>query len=108
MLHGTKSRPELILNSKSTELIHDMFTNKNSTLTQLIDDYHNSINNTTTNFGANTTTVAERGMTIDKLELNLNVDSIANDYDASRAAEMVANKLMDIARKSGSRSVNRR
>ena len=41
-------------------------------------------------------------------DVNVHVDSIANDYDASRIGDMAVERMIGIARKSGSRSVSRR
>jgi hypothetical protein len=45
---------------------------------------------------------------IEHAEVNMNVGSIANDYDARRAGEAALDEMVRIARKSGSRSVTRR
>jgi len=48
------------------------------------------------------------GVNIENASVNMNVSSIANDYDARRAGEQALEQMMRIARKSGTKGVSRR
>jgi len=52
---------------------------------------------------------ANNSVTIERAEVNLQIDELANDYDARRAANTVRDELLQIARKtSASNRVGRR
>ena len=40
--------------------------------------------------------------------MNLNVQSIANDYDAKRMGQVAFNEMLKIARKNGANTISRR
>ena len=48
------------------------------------------------------------GINIDQLHFEMNVEHIANDYDAKRAGQQAFEEMVRIARKSGNRSISRR
>jgi len=47
------------------------------------------------------------GLVIENATVNMNVQSIANDYDARRAGEQALDEMMRIARKTGAQSIRR-
>ena len=57
-------------------------------------------------YKSNLITSNENGTTIEHAEVNLNIEKLANDYDAKRAANTVMDEMLRIASKSkGSNSV---
>lgn len=105
MVHGSASHPEGFLSAEQTADMRDMFMSKDSILPSLLQDYKYARQT----FGSLLNKSEEGGgMSIGNVEVNLNIASIANDYDAQRAAEQVAEHLLKIARKSGSLAINRR
>lgn len=107
MLHGTKQKPEAVLNAEQTKFLREEFlgSSKDSfmnTLLQLKDLYSNfkKVTNIDNNSGAQ--------YVFENVALNLNTGTIASDYDARRAGDQIWNELMSIARKSGNVSLSRR
>ena len=47
------------------------------------------------------------GLVIENATVNMNIQSIANDYDARRAGEQALDEMMRIARKTGAQSIRR-
>ena len=103
---GTKKKPESILNAKQTEFLRNEILGSKVTLSNLISELQDSINNSTGHSIYNNGD--ETGINIENLSMNLNVQSIANDYDAKRAGQMAFNEMIKIARKSGANTVSRR
>ena len=103
MLHGTPSKPEGILNAedykawkqdiKTTSLLYSALASVSATQRGAAA----AVNSTTTN----------GGITIEHAEVSMNA-TIANDYDARRAGEQALEQMVAIARKSGTRSTQRR
>lgn len=72
MLHGTPSKPELVLNAKDTQ-----------NFLQLKDVLSHAMSGATT---TNNSALAQ-------YEININVDKIANDYDVERMTDQVIRKI---------------
>ena len=99
ILHGTKSRPEAVLNAEQTKVLRDnIISNKPNSLINLLKSYneayeglstgtYDSINNT------------DNGVTIEHAEVNVSVEKLANSYDATRAGEDIMREMLNIARK---------
>ena len=104
MLHGTPTKPEGILNAedykawkqdiKTTNLLYNALATV-STAQRNAAAAANSIGSQNT------------GVNIENAVVNMNT-TIANDYDARRAGEQALEQMLTIARKSGTRSAQRR
>ena len=107
MLHGSKDKPQAVLNPQQTRFLREDFLSGANTLHHTLQALEAIIQDS-----ANSTTYnsIDRGetITIQNASVNVHVDSIANDYDASRIGDMAVERMIGIARKSGSRSVSRR
>lgn len=88
---GTPSRPESFLSADDTENIA-AFTNVLSSLRELLDFTTYSQNQTISNTSHNNTTI----------EVNVNVASIASDYDVDSAVERIKQDIADAASYAGS------
>ena len=88
---GTPSRPESFLSADDTENIA-AFTNVLSSLRELLDFTTYSQNPTINNTNHSNTTI----------EVTVNVDSIASDYDVDSAIERIKQDITDAASYAGS------
>jgi len=105
---GTPSRPEAFFNAEQTKILKNgLLGNSSRILASTLEEF-NSIVEGMAN-GATYNTI-DRGssLVIENASVNMNVQSIANDYDARRAGEQALEQMMKIARKSGTKSVSRR
>ena len=104
MLHGSKDKPEAILNAEQTAILrNDILGNSSNSLLSLLQDFRKSIAGV-----SNTAALsAANSIIIENANVNMNIDSIANDYDAQRAGEQALDKMLEIARKTGVQSLRR-
>ena len=105
---GTPSRPEAFFNAEQTKILKNgLLGNSSRILASALEEF-NSIVEGMAN-GATYNTI-DRGssLVIENASVNMNVQSIANDYDARRAGEQALEQMMKIARKSGTKGVSRR
>ena len=104
MLHGTKSKPEAVLNADQTAVLReDILGSSSNSLLSLLQDFRNSITGV-----FNTAALSASGsIIIENANVNMNIDSIANDYDAQRAGEQALNRMLEIARKTNVQSLRR-
>jgi len=105
---GTPSRPEAFFNAEQTKILKNgLLGNSSRILASTLEEF-NSIVEGMAN-GATYNTI-DRGssLVIENASVNMNVQSIANDYDARRAGEQALEQMMRIARKSGTKGVSRR
>ena len=106
-LDGTPSRPEYVLNAEQTDILRTALLGTHPVAASLNRAAYGSINGMA-NSSTYSTVSNEGNITIENVEMNLNVPTIANDYDAKRAGEMAFNEMVKIARKTGTRSLSRR
>ena len=104
---GTPSRPQAFLNAEQTALLRDnLFGSSNSLLSfarQLVQQLHG------TSYSYDTLHQAEEpSINIQNVDVNVNVNKIANDYDVRAIGNTVMQQMVKIARKSGTRGINRR
>lgn len=104
---GTPSRPEAFLNAQQTELLRSHLFGSSDSLLSLARDivqqlHGSSYNSTTLNKEDN------NGVNIQNVDVNVNVKQIANDYDVRAIGNTVMDEMLKIARKSGTRGINRR
>ena len=107
MLHGTSTKPESVLNAEDTKLFREqLFGNGNYSLRNAIQavwDMQDNISNASNGIVDNSTNYNFGGV-----EIRIDTGVIGNDYDASRAADTIMNKLTALARKSQNIGVTRR
>ena len=105
MLHGSKQAPESILNAEQTRVLReDILSNKPDSLLSQLQFLHDLWTNTATSSGALNN---NNSIIIEKAEVNMNVDSIANDYDAQRAGKQALEQMLAIARKTSVQNLRR-
>ena len=104
---GTKSKPEGILNAEQLDMLRNSVLTKANPIVSLLNSYNEMRGNLA---NENTYNTIDRGesFVIEKAEVNMNVSSIANDYDAHRAGASALDEMMKIARKTGTRAKSRR
>ena len=103
MLHGTQSKPEAVLNATQTQILRDnILSNKPDSLISLLKAYNDSYKD-----GVSTIN-NDSGIIIENATVNMNVQQIANDYDAQRAGEQALEKMLAIARKTSAKNSIRR
>ena len=104
MMHGSKTKPESVLTSKQTNILrNEILSNKSTSLLSLLTDFreaYNSLPSASTYSNISN----DNGINIDNIKLEMNVASIANDYDAQRAGEQALNKMVSIARKTAGKN----
>ena len=104
-LHGTKTKPEAVLNAKQTKILRDnILSNKPTSLISLLSDFQTGMNRATNNYS---TIDRSSGTDIGSISLNMDVKQIANDYDAKRAGEKAMEEMLRIARKSTTATIRR-
>lgn len=99
---------ETVLTASQTKVLRDnILSNRPNSLISLLKSYnegYDGINNSV----SGVTPVEDNSTVIEKVELNMEVKQIANDYDARRAGEQALNEMMRIARKTGAANSIRR
>lgn len=107
MLHGTPTRPEAVLNSEQTHILkNDILGKSNNSLLSLLVDFREALDGIV---GSSEYNSIDRGesLVIENASVNMNVASIANDYDAKRAGETALEEMLRIARKTGAQAIRR-
>lgn len=108
-LDGTKSKPEAVLNASQTKVLRDnILSNKPNSLVSLLKSYNNAYKGLSSNTYDSINTNNSNSTQIGKAEVNLNIDKLANDYDAKRAANTVMDEMLRIASKTGATNGVRR
>ena len=100
-VHGSKSKPESFFDAQSTAILRDDVLGSINVLDSLLADVSTAGTNSL-NLGTN------ESLSITNPVININVDKIANDYDAKRAGQLAFDEMVKIARQSGNRSLSRR
>ena len=93
---GSKQRPESIWDADTTKLMRDNLLNSRNlnllgTFWDTLQNYQTAINHSYSN--------NSESLIIENAVVNMNVASIANDYDARRAGEQAMEEMLKIARK---------
>lgn len=108
MLHGTKTRPESIFNAEQTRILREQFlSNRPDSVISLLKDYREAYHGLSTN-AYDSIQNNSNATTIEHAEVNLNVDKLANDYDAKRAANTIMDEMLRIASKTSANNSVRR
>lgn len=100
-VHGSKSKPESFFDAQSTAILRDDVLGSINVLDSLLADVSTAGTNSL-NLGTS------ESLSIANPVININVDKIANDYDAKRAGQLAFEEMVKIARQSGNRSLSRR
>ena len=99
---------ETVLTASQTKVLRDnILSNRPNSLISLLRSYnenYDGINSPLTGI----TPVEDNSVTIERVEMTMEVKQIANDYDAKRAGEQALNEMMRIARKTGATNSIRR
>ena len=105
ILHGTKSHPEAVFNAAQTKVLREnILSNKPNSLVTLLNTYNEAYKD-----GISVAPQeASEQLIIENATVNMNVQQIANDYDARRAGEQALNEMMRIARKTSAANSIRR
>lgn len=106
MLHGTKRRPEAVLNADQTAFLReDLLGKSRDSLMNIVRELQSLYSSTRA-----ASMVAPAGDTynFENVSLNFEPGTISNDYSARRAGEQVWDELLSMARKSGNVRVSRR
>jgi hypothetical protein len=103
MLHGTPSKPEAVLNARQTAILRDdILSSKPNSLMSLLTDFRDAY------YGLNETTytnIHDQGTIVfEHAEVNVNVDKLANGYDAARAGDDIMREMLNIARKTSAQN----
>ena len=102
MVHGSDARPEAFLNADEVKVWkEDILGSSSHSLTSqmlemqsLYEKFNSTISSTYHN--------NSEGINIERVDVNMNVAQLANDYDARRAGREVMNEILNIANKSSS------
>lgn len=93
---------EVILTAEQTKFLRDdILSNKSTSLLGILSSLHSSYKD----ISANTINNSEGNVIIENATVQMNVQKIADDYDARRAGDQAMEEMLRIARKSGTRSV---
>jgi hypothetical protein len=99
---------ETVFTASQTKVLRDnILSNRPNSLISLLKSYnegYDGINNSVNGIAP----IEDNSTVIEKIELNMEVKQIANDYDARRAGEQALNEMMRIARKTGATNSIRR
>ena len=109
VLHGTKDKPEAVLNASQTKVLRDnILSNRPDSLINLLKSYNEAYHglskatyDSISNNSTNTTTIG-------RAEVNLHIDKLANDYDSKRAANTIMDEMLRIASKTSANNSVRR
>ena len=103
-VHGSAAEPESFFNAANTKLLMQDMELREQLLPSLLDTYNKMLQNNT-----NRSILENSGETlnIERLELNMQIQQMNNDYDARRAARTFKDELLNISRKSGNMSLSR-
>ena len=104
---GTKKKPEGILNAEQLDMLRNSVLTRKNPVAALLADYQGIVSDTAGSNAYNSIN-QNNGVNVERIELNMNVSKMSNDYDARRAADTMMDEVIRIARKSGATSVSRR
>lgn len=101
---GTKKKPEGILNAEQLDMLRNSVLTKKNPLMSLLTDHQEVLNETANSTDYNS---VDHGINIEKAEVIMNVEKLANDYDARQAGRSALEEMVRIARKTGAQGVTR-
>ena len=102
ILHGTKTKPEAVLNAEQTRVLRDnILSNKKNSLVSLLKTYNDSYDSINSNIN-DVQTNSDNSVTFEHAEVNVRVEKLANGYDASRAGDDIMKEMLKIASKAKS------
>lgn len=106
LVHGSSDKPESFLNAEHTKLLKEDMLMRKQLMPSLLSTYNNILQNST-NHGISNSINKNDSLNIEKLELNMSVEHMNNDYDARQAVHTMMDELMNISRKSGNLGIKR-
>ena len=105
MVHGSKNKPEAFLDAETTRMWkEDILGGRGTSLTSLLSEFNYTLADALSAGGINND---NKSVVIENAAVNLNIESIANDYDARRAGEQALEEMLRIARKNSVQSLRR-
>lgn len=104
---GTPERPEAFLDPDTTRLVRQDLLGRSNSLLSFARDMVQQLHGASYSLDTNNVT-EQNGLNIEKIDVNVKVDKVANDYDARAMGNTVMNEILSIARKSGTRGLSRR
>lgn len=104
---GTPQHPEAFIDADTTKLLRENLFSRSDSLLSFARDLVQTMHGTSYNLDTNNIT-EQSGLNIEKIDVNVKVDKVANDYDARTMGNMVMDEILTIARKSGTRGLSRR
>lgn len=107
MVHGSPQDPEAFLNAEETHMWRDKILSGNSgSLTSMLIDFQDMVSGMVNSDSYSEIGVSGSGVNIENAVVNMNA-TIANDYDARRAANTVMDEMIRIARKTTAQQARR-
>ena len=107
MVHGSPQNPEAFLNAEETHMWRDKILSGNSgSLTSMLIDFQDMVSGMVNSDSYSEIGVSGSGINIENAVVNMNA-TIANDYDARRAANTVMDEMIRIARKTTAQQARR-
>jgi len=99
---------ETVLTAEQTQVLrNNILSNRPNSLISLLKSYNESYSNINKPL-AETTTAEDNSINIGTVELSMNIQQLANDYDARRAGEQALSEIMRIAKKTSAANSIRR
>lgn len=110
MVHGSTKKPEAYLSAEQTSLIKkyvdSTLSTRGSTLPDIVSKFSEHLASLISLIESERDT--NESFTLENVNINFNVDSIASDYDVRRAANQAMEEILRIARQSGTSTITRR
>lgn len=104
ILHGTKSKPEAVINAEQTKILREnILGHSPNSLVNLLKDYNAAYKGLSSNTYDSISNNSYGGV-IEHAEVNVHVDKLANGYDAAQAGDDIMREMLNIARKTGAQN----
>ena len=108
MLHGTQQKPEAVLNAAQTKILRDnILSNRPDSLISLLKSYNEAYHGLS-QATYDSITDSSNITTIERAEVNLQIEKLADDYDSKRAANTIMEEMLRIASKTKANNSVRR
>ena len=99
---------ETVLTASQTKVLRDnILSNRPNSLINLLKSYNEAYQGLSSSTYDQISNQNQESIVIEHAEVNMNVEEIANDYDAQRAGEQALQEMLRIARKTGATSIRR-
>jgi hypothetical protein len=102
-LDGTPTKPEYVLNADQTAMLKDALF-----MSSAVSQSLSAMSAIPSSVSSIYDSIREETIEIGSVSVNVNVPSVASDYDSRRIGEIAMEEMMQIARKHGARGLSRR